>query len=220
MALSEERPVRRRFSAAVLTAALVAGAAGCGADAPDKAGGEPSSSPERTASETPSATPSPSYRPVRPKGAKVIRGTGYSFALPKGWVNLTRQMRADQPSIDVAVGAELQTDGFANNLSVTVAPTGAAVPESIDDIAAQILRELRPKAPKMRVRPDTTVAGLPAAKLSGTYNAGKQRYWLEQYVVVGPKRSHVISFSITPTTARKQRNALIDSVLRSWSFAR
>jgi hypothetical protein len=140
--------------------------------------------------------------------------------MPKGWVNLTRKMRKDQPSLDVAVGNEIRTDGFTDNLTVTLTPTGAADARSIDEVAEQILAAVRDRAPTYAIRPNTSVAGVPAAHLSGMYADGKRRHWLEQFVVVGNEQTMVISFSLAPGSTDKERTRLINRVLKSWQVAR
>lgn len=203
---------------ALVTSACLA-LTGCGSGdsaASDDASTDPAGA--STAAASPSSTPTTAApKPVRPKGAKVIRGTGYSFAMPKGWVNLTRAMRKDQPTVDAAVGNRVQNDGFADNLVVTLTPTGEANTDTIDEVAKQVLEAVRKNAPKYAIRPPASVAGVPAAHLSGLYSKGRQRYWLEQFVVVGAEQTMVIAFSISPSTPKKARDRLIRTVLRSWA---
>ena len=204
-----------RTSAAALALGLTLALTACGSDAPEPvAAGTNSTSPSPATSSTPTQS---APKPVRPKGAELVTGSGYSFALPKGWVDLTRKMRRDQPSLDVAVGSSVQTDGFASNLAVYVTQSGETGTDTIDDVADQILARVRERAPKFRILPHTEVGGLPAARLAGMYQPAKnQRYWLEQFVVVGQEQTTVISFSLAPTSSAKERAALIDSVLKSW----
>lgn len=203
-----------RTPTAAFVLAITLALAGCGGDAPtaESTGGDSAS-----ATASPSGSPTDAASgPVRPEGAKIVEGTGYSFALPRGWADLTRKMRRDQPSLDVAVGSTVQSDGFASNLAVTVTPTGETGSDAIDDVAEQVLARVRENAPQYRIHPHTTVAGVPAAHLSGMYNPGNQRYWLEQFVVVGSEQTIVISFSLPPRSSAEERARLIDSVLKSW----
>lgn len=219
------RPVGRRPGRfAGLVAALVLALAGCSAEAPTGApASDPTSSPSDPTSDTArdpassSAAPSsPTAKPQRPKNAKIIEGQGYSFALPKGWVDLTRTMRTERPTLDVAVGAATQTDGFASNLVVDVTPIGEENTDTIDDVAEQILQSVQKRAPNYAIRPHASVGGLSAAHLSGKYTASKQPFWLEQFVVIGSSQTIVISFSLAPGSTAKERRRLIDTVLGSW----
>ena len=126
-------------------------------------------------------------------------------------------MKASQPAIDVAVGDWRQHDGFTNNLNVVVTPTQGAVEDSLGKVARQIKASLTKAAPNYQIRKPTSVAGLPAAHLSGIYRAGRQRYWLEQYVVIGEQQTQVISFSVSLDYPRAQRTKLIGDTLASWA---
>ncbi len=192
----------------VLALCLVA--SGCGkADTTSK---------DLTERRTPAANIQPTQEAVIPKGAKVIKGRGYSFAMPKGWTNLTKSVRKTQPSVDVAVGSRLQTKGFTNNMNVVVTRTSGTSPEELKVIADEIKGALADSAPNYRVQPPTSVAGLTTVHLSGERRAGKQSYWLEQFVVLGEKNAQVVSFSVSRDYPVAMRTKLIDSVLKSWSI--
>lgn len=204
-------PARSRAAAPVLSVlALCLVAAGCG-----KADTAPE---DLTTSGTSAASTQPTEAAVVPKGATVVKGTGYSFAMPQGWTNLTKTVRKTQPSVDVAVGSKLQTKGFTNNLNVVVTKTSGTSPEELKVIADEIKGALSDSAPDYRVQPPTRVAGLTTVHLSGERTAGEQTYWLEQYVVLGEKNAQVVSFSVSLDYPVAKRRQLIESVLKSWSI--
>lgn len=175
-----------------------------------------SSNRDPSSRETPAANTVPTPTAVVPKGAKVIKGTGYSFAMPKGWTDLTKSVRRRQPSVDVAVGSSVQTKGFPNNMNVVLIRTSGTSPKDLQ--VDRIKRALADSAPGYQVRPDTTVAGMTTVHLSGRRTAGKQTYWLEQFVILGTKSTQVVSFSVSLAYPLAKRTELIDSVLKSWSF--
>ena len=212
-----------RLAVSVLALVTLAGCGGKAAtsDAAKTTPTPSSSSSSASASSSSTPTPTPKVSPAstaKPPTGPRIKGTGYSFAVPTGWRDLTARLRSSHLGVDRAAGSPNPVAGFADNVNVVLTGPSPAGRTALDLAARQIQTALKPSAPHYAVLAQTTIAGSPAAHLAGFRTQGRTRYWLEQFVVVRPAHGYVISFSFSPQEKPAQRSPVIASILAGWRW--
>ena len=133
--------------AATLLAVLVLASCGKSSDEP-KSGSSDVSSPSASASESLSAGPSST---ANPSTGKAMAGNGYGYRLPKGWEDITAQLKQNQPGIDTGGRAKPATPPFTANMNTLNTPSkvsGEPTKDDLDALAAQIKGEVKSLAPK------------------------------------------------------------------------
>ncbi|HEY9563495.1 MAG TPA: hypothetical protein VIR30_06975 [Nocardioides sp.] len=215
-------PTRTRFLAPAVAPALAAvlglsllGA--CSGDDEPDAKKSPSPSPSASATAEPSASET-ALRDTdfgRPATGKTVKGKGYTYRMPKGWVKGT-PLDTD-PSIDSVVEEADADDGFADN--ITVAHQKAPAGSTLDELEASVASQLDETVPKLDVQPRVVLDGVEALHYRGAAKVDSVRYFLEELVTIDDKGAiTVITFSFSPELGATSRTKLVDSVLASWSW--
>ncbi|MCL3837815.1 hypothetical protein [Aeromicrobium duanguangcaii] len=183
----------------IVVAAL---AAGCG-------GGDDTDSSSSSSSSSDS-----SAAPAVTKGQEVS-GTGYTFRAPEGWGDPPQEVPGVQlDSLVVDLGDD---DGFSDNLNVLLSPAGAMKASQAEASGKNELTSIG--ASDVKVHDRTKVAGRETAHLSAGMSMNDAVYEIEQYYIAGEDETYVLTFSFSRTAPDADRQAAIDHVLKSWSWA-
>ncbi|NYG60474.1 hypothetical protein BJ980_003397 [Nocardioides daedukensis] len=213
-------PTRARFLAPALAPAL---AAVLGLSLLGACGGDDEPDAKKSASPSPSATAEPSASETalrdtdfgRPATGKTVKGKGYTYRMPKGWVKGTPL--ATDPSIDSVAEEADADDGFLDN--ITVAHQKAPAGSTLDELEASVASQLAKTVPDLDVQPRVVLDGVEALHYRGAAKVDSVRYFLEELVTIDDKGAiTVITFSFSPELGATSRTKLVDSVLASWSW--
>ncbi|MTB88322.1 hypothetical protein H9L21_01660 [Aeromicrobium senzhongii] len=182
----------------ILMAALAAGCGGGDGDASS------SSKPDSSSSESPAITT-----------GQEVSGTGYTFRAPEGWGDPPQEVPGMQlDSLVVDLGDD---DGFNDNLNVLLSPAGPMKASQAETAGKNELTGIG--ASDVKVHDRTEVAGRETAHLSAGMSLNDAVYEIDQYYIAGEDQTYVATFSFSKTASADQRQAAIDHVLNSWSWA-
>lgn len=210
--------------AAVMVAGLLPLVVACSGSA-DIADGDPTStstSKSPVVPITPSATVasrSPLSVTTPPRNAARLEGTGYSLEIPDGWEDITADLLAQNPRLDVALG-ETKFTGFRTNLNV-VRTSGytATIEENRPAIRREAAAELRSITKTMvRSLADRSVAGEAAIGQTSTFVSSGTSVTFQQYVVVHERAAYTVTMTFA-TQDRAPAESLLASILSSWQWA-
>lgn len=216
-----------RTLAVVATTAVLA-CTGCSEDsssASDPSTSESSSessseSPSGSASETetPEPTESTSSAPeptAAPADGPRISGSGYSYAVPKGW-DMPKQ---DIPGFDFdSFAAALRDgDGFSDNMNVVVSPAGAMDPSQAEQAAEAELTTAGAK--EVTVLDRVSIAGVESPHVTALMSLNDTRYQIEQFYPAQGDKGYVVTFSFSTSVDEGARAEVIDAVLASWEWS-
>jgi hypothetical protein len=203
--------------AATLLAILVLASCGKSSDEP-KSSGSDVSSPSASASDPLSAGPSST---ANPSTGKAMAGTGYEYNLPKGWEDITAQLKQNQPGIDTGGRAKPATPPFTANLNTLTTPSkvsGEPAEDDLDALAAQIKGEVASLAPNIQTKPHVTIAGAPAVHQEGDANSSGTKFYLVQYFAIHKASNYGLTFAFRKGTSPAEREKIVQPVLASWKW--
>jgi hypothetical protein len=141
-----------------------------------------------------------------------VLGDDYSFRVPAGWRDYTKQL--DDDRVDRAAAS---TRGSRSSVNVIL--TDQSITNGQIDAVLQTIRgEILPTAPAYEVLPERTVAGARAGHLAGLRTQDGAKYWLEQFVFGHGAHTYIVSFSFSPTVRERVRSRTIDSILATWRW--
>lgn len=150
-----------------------------------------------------------------PASGDKITGSGYSIVVPEGWTKPDQDPA--QQGLDVVVVNRNDTDGFADNVNVLLSPAGKVTPEQVESQGVKEIKDAG--ATDVVIRPRTTVAGSESAHLSAMFSHSGAKYQIEQFYQTHGEQTFITTFSFSTTVSQADRDALCDSVLKTWSWA-
>lgn len=196
--------MRPRLTALALVAAASLALAGC-------------SALPGTGSPGPGPEPAPSLAgpDAAPATGDTLTGDGYSYRVPEDWGAPPGPVPGFDPD---SLAADLDdTDGFADNLNVILAP-GPAV--GADDIERVGVRELEGAgATDVAVEDRLAIAGEESAHLSAMLASNGSTYRIDQFYPSHDGQTYVITFSFSQDLPGDERDEVIGSILASWEWA-
>ncbi len=203
--------MRLRRTLPVLALSLAMALTGCGGDEEPKGGATSSSATE---------SPAVPWDDAEPAVGREMSGTGYTFKAPKGWIDATENAKAVNQLVEVAASDEPDETGFATNVNVVVSDAGMEEPDEdqLKDVSDAIQKELVKLAPKLRVNEPTELEGQPTLDHEGAAVREDIRYYIHQYVAFKNRKAYTITFSFSRAKTGKERAAVINPVLASWSW--
>lgn len=149
-----------------------------------------------------------------PATGATVKGSGYSFAVPKGW-------SADEVSpegVDAVAGNLTDADGFADNVNVVVSGSPTITPGRVESTIAAALEASG--ASDVKIRNRVMIAGSEAAHLSAMLSSQGVDYQIEQFYLSSDEQTMcVVTFAFSPTVSESDRHALSESVLATWAWA-
>lgn len=208
-----------------LTPTLAAGAAvllvlvasGCGKD---DAKTSAKTAPSASASQLlPSGDPSTSS--ASPATGPTLEGAGYTLNLPAGWSDITKAEQASEPKVDVAGRSGEKGKDYTPNLNVVTTyskVTGAPTRAKLNVLANQTRAEILPAVSKPATLQLGSLDGSPAVHQEGSATYGQVPYYLVQYSTIRDAKNYVVTFTFPTGVNAKDRDAVIDPVLASFSF--
>lgn len=151
-------------------------------------------------------------------GGNTVKGTDYSYSLPKGWEVPTQKIPGTEQTD--SFGADLtDADGFADN--VNVIRLDPAPIDDLDKLEPALTAELKQGGSKdVTVRDRGEVAGDEAVHVSSIQEQQGKQYLTEQYNAIHDGVSYVITFSFSDTVSEDDRDDIAESVLDSWSWTK
>jgi len=203
--------------AATLLAVLVLVSCGKSSDEP-KSSGNSVSPPSASASESLSAGPSST---ANPSTGKAMAGPDYGYNLPKGWEDITAQLKQNQPGIDSGGRARPATPPFTANMNTLSTPSkvsGDPTEEDLDTLATQIKGEVKSLAPNIRTKQHVTIAGAPAVHQEGNANSSGTKFYLVQYFVIYKGKNYGLTFAFPKSASAGEREKVVQPVLASWKW--
>lgn len=204
-----------------VTALAILVLASCGKASTNDSKGDSTKSDSASASASESASESPSST-VDPAGGLAMRGTGYGYNLPKGWEDISAQLKKSQPGIDTGGRQKPATPPFTSNMNTLTTPSqisGSPSDSDLDGLAAQIKQEVASLAPKVETKEHTTIAGAPAVHQEGEANSGGTKFFLVQYFAVYNGNNYGVTFAFASGTSEANRTKTIEPVLASWKWS-
>jgi hypothetical protein len=143
-----------------------------------------------------------------------ISGDGYSYRVPEGWAVPEEDIPGFTP--DTLAADLTDTDGFADNVNTIFSPAGE-VP--LDQVETAGTTELEGAGgTEVRVRDRAQVAGVEAAHIQATLTQSGVDYWIEQFYMNNAGKTLIATFSFSHSLGEADRDAVVDSVLASWSW--
>jgi hypothetical protein len=203
--------------AATLLAVLVLASCGKSSDEPKSSGSEVSS-PSASASDSLSAGPSST---AKPSTGKAMAGTGYGYNLPKGWEDITTQLKQNQPGIDTGGRAKPATPPFTANMNTLTTPSkvsGEPTKDDLDALAIQIKGEVKSLAPTIKTQPHVTIAGAPTVHQEGNANSSGTKFYLVQYFAIHKGDNYGLTFAFPTSVSASDRAKVVQPVLASWKW--
>jgi hypothetical protein len=215
--------MRRSVLVLVAIAALVPVTVGC-SGSNDTAQNVQRSGPTTAPSTAPTTT-RPSSTPTTPTqnstptgGSKRLDGAGYSFDVPRGWVDITASLKADHPSLDVAVG-ESHPKGFRTNFNVVQAtPTGATIRADASALHREAASELRSITHKpVRSLSDSRIDGEPMIGQTSSFVSSGIPVTFIQYFTIHNGRSYPLTLTFATANKAKAKSVL-NALVSSWQW--
>lgn len=201
--------MRSRRTATALVLGLALALTGCGkAEEPSKK--DPSSAPT-----------SPSAPPVEPATGPALKGTGYTFHLPQGWVQRTLEYKRAEKELEVAGGTAPDATGIANAVKVRITDAKVDEPDAaqLEEISKTVTKELKTLIPQLVVNEPTEIDGQPALDHEGPAARGGQQYYIHQYIAFKDGKAYAITFQFSRVVTGTQRTAIVAPVLASWTWS-
>jgi len=197
--------LRTRFvTGSVLALTLTLGVAGC-----SLLPGIPGSGAGGQAASSPAATPT-----AAPATGDTVKGTGYSYVVPKSWEEQDKALAASTDTI--ALDSKLTGD-FSTNVNVVISSSGAA---SADLIEPRIVKELTGGgATNAKVRERLTIAGAESAHVAARLTNSGVTYNVQQYYIPHDSSTYVVTFSFATTVPDGDAIDIAESVLATWKWS-
>ncbi|WJM15397.1 hypothetical protein [Microbacterium arborescens] len=173
-----------------------------GADRPD------GSSPVSSAPATPAPTATSS---VEDEPGETVRGSGYSFTVPRGWAVPDQDPTGGQ--VDVFVSESADAEG--RYITVVVSP-GVITPGDVEADGAASLEAVGATDVSLEDRVD--IAGSESAHLVATLEQGGAPTLIDQYYATRDEQTFVITIASPADTAEEDRRRLAEIVLSSWAW--
>ena len=189
-----------------------------------KSSDEPKGDSSKVSSPSPSDSPSLSAGPsstAAPSTGKAMSGTGYGYKLPKGWEDITSQLKQNQPGIDTGGRAKPATPPFTANMNTLTTPSKVTGDPSEDDLSAlasQIKAEVNSLAPNIVTKSNVTIAGAPAVHQEGPANSSGTKFYLVQYFAIHEGNNYGLTFAFRKKDSAAEREKVIQPVLASWKW--
>lgn len=194
---------RRVAALAVVSTLTLAGCGGSdGDDKPDTDTSSSSADAPDDSDDVPAAT------------GDVITAAGFSFNAPEGWTDAK-----DVNPAALALAANRQdTDGFADNVNVIEDPT--VVDADIDELESSVERVLKSAdSQDVEVEDPIDIDGEKAARISALLTLNGNKYRTEQFAVDHDGKGYIVTFSFSDTVSDDDRDALADSVVKTWKWS-
>ena len=167
-----------------------------------------------TAQSTADPVPEPNNRVVHETFD--IRGTGYSYNVPRRW----GAPKADTPGFDpdsMAI-ARRDRDGFTDNVNVVLLSGRLPTPQQT---AASATRELRSAgARRVSARGRVRVDGVVSPHVRATLSMNNTSYTIDQFYLTKGQQHLVVTFSFSTGVRPAARGRVIGTVLGSWRWTR
>lgn len=218
--------MRASSLAAGLTAVLLPLSVGCSSSDDVARDGDTTSGTSTTTAPTTTPPPTTPTTPVTssdletttPSDGDWLSGTGYSVAIPDGWVDITADLQSDSPTVELAMG-EASATGFRTNLNVV---NGGTATGTIEDAGPEIRREA---ARELMSLTKTVVTPLPDRSIDGEAALGQTSSFVSsgkavtfvQYYVVHAGTVFPVTLTFAPDQRAEAQRAL-DQVLVSWRW--
>lgn len=141
---------------------------------------------------------------------EMVTGTGYSYALPEGWVSDSSiNAAADSAAYDP------NATTFASNINVIVSPgeVGAQVHE--DSVSSLVEMGATDAAVQDRVM----VGGVESAHLAGTVDSNGESISLHQFAPAYDGSTYITTITFASDLSEGERQAIIDTILGSWTWS-
>ena len=201
------RTLTRRVAALAIVPTLTL--AGCGGSD----GGS-----DDDASDNDSSSSSTTDAPDDAADGDTVKGTDYSYSLPKGWEVPTQKIPGTEQTDSFAADLT-DADGFADN--VNVIRLDPAPVDDLDKLEPALTAELEKGGSKdVTVRDRGEVDGDEAVHVSSIQEQQGKQYLTEQYNAIHDGVSYVITFSFSDTVSEDDRDDLAESVLDSWTWTK
>lgn len=206
----------RRFVPLLLAAALLAGCGGDDGGSSDATASEENTSSAPEGSEPEGDSPPENTDFGEPAAGVEVKGTGYTYNLPEGWVDTTEQMKARQQTVDSAGSAKPSTKEFVDNVNVGFdSAPGATLGQLQQTIPLQLSTLVR----KVETLPMVDIDGVGSIHHRGPAELGDSRYFLEQFATLDDEgKIAIITFSLSRDLPAKERDRLVRSVMASWRW--
>lgn len=144
---------------------------------------------------------------------ELITGSAYTYNVPQGWGEPEAMPGFDPDSMARNLEDE---DGFADNINVIAAPGGEITPEQVEEAGAQQLESSGAK--DVEVSDRVEIAGVESARLTGGMSMNNVDYTVEQVYATNAGQTYVVTFSFGADVSDDERDAVVDSVLASWTW--
>ncbi|GAA1395228.1 hypothetical protein GCM10009599_20990 [Luteococcus peritonei] len=148
-----------------------------------------------------------------PATGTTIKGSGYTYVVPKGWKDARKQAGANAAKMDTVVANFGDTDGFAANINVI--KTGIADlakdPEAFDKMREQLEAQ---GGTGIKELPATTLQGAPAVR----YKVTMQGNSAEQWLVSQGKETYVLTFSDGKNSTDPLMTKTFGPIVSSWKW--
>lgn len=190
-----------RRSAAIL-ALLVLGVAGC--TSPDR------SQPRKTPTAGVGAISIP---PVEPADGKTLKGPGFSYEVPKGWVEANEFV---PEAVSVAVDGD-DADGFTDNINVIrLDPAPIRDLDELEDTSVDELEEA--DGTKVQILNREELDGSTGIHISAGLESRGKKYTIEQFNVIHDDVAYVVTFSFSLNKKQATREKITQTVLITWNW--
>ncbi len=163
----------------------------------------------------------PSTSSASPATGPALEGTGYTLKLPDGWSDITKAEQASEPKIDVAGRSDEKGKDYTSNLNVVTTDskiTGTPTRAELNVLANQTRAEILPAVAKPATLQLASLGGSPAVHQEGSAVYGQVPYYLVQYSTIRDGKNYVVTFTFPTGVDSKDRDAVVDPVLASFSF--
>lgn len=147
---------------------------------------------------------------------KTIKGTGYTYQVPKGW---------DVPSADTPGTAQADSfagdltdkDGFTDNVNVILDNTVVGIDRAqLESSVEKVLTNA--KATDIKIKDPVTIAGDESFHVGAAFQQSGVTYRTEQYAASHDGKGFIITFSFSDSVAEADRDARAAAILATWKW--
>lgn len=148
-----------------------------------------------------------------PATGTTVKGSGYTFVMPKSWKDARAQAGANASSMDTVVANFGDGDGFMANINVikTGVANLAKDPKAFEKMEEQLKSQ---GATGIKELPRTTLAGAPVVR----YKVTAQGNAAEQWLASQGDETYVITFSDGNKNSDAQLTKTFGPIVSSWKW--